>query len=174
METWKPIPGYEGYYEASDQGRIRSVDRIVGNAKQRRARGCVRAPTVINGYEQVGLSVNGIYKDIKVHRAVALAFLPNPDNKPQVNHKNGIRNDNRLENLEWVTCSENHRHAFDVLGKKASKAMLGKPNPYRKLSREQVEAIKADPRPQARIAADYGVCQQTVSNVKQGYYYRVW
>lgn len=72
-------------------------------------------PMLDGGYGKVDLSPNG--KSKKIHRLVAVAFIPNPENKPQVNHKNGIRHDNRAVNLEWSTSKENIRHSFDVLGK---------------------------------------------------------
>lgn len=173
-EIWKVIPGFDGLYEASNLGRIRSKARIRRSGVPLRGR--VLKPTVSRGgYLQVALTnMDGIRKDMKVHRLVAMAFLSNPENKEQVNHKNGVRNDNRLENLEWCTCSENHRHAFDVLGKVASKPMLNKPATTRKLTREQVEAIKSDTRAQTAIARDYGVSQQTISNIKLGLFYNVW
>lgn len=173
MEIWKPVKGFEKYYEVSNEGRVRSKDRIRSNGIP--IKGKVLKPNVLkDGYAQATLVVNGKPYWKKIHRLVAEAFIENPENKPQVNHKNGIRNDNRIENLEWCTVSENHRHAFDVLGKKAAKYWLGKASVNRKLSEFQIEEIKKDTRSQIVIAKDYGVCQQTISNIKTGKYYVSW
>lgn len=103
-EDWRDIPGYEGKYQASSLGNIRSLDR--GELKPFKSR---------DGYLVATLQKNGQRYRTGAHRLVALAFLPNPENKPQVNHKNGVKTDNRPENLEWVSCSENNLHRRRVL-----------------------------------------------------------
>ena len=104
-EMWKAVPGYEGLYEVSHLGRVFSVRR----GKLRRLNDTGR------GYLQVMLSKDGHRAHVLVHRLVAEVFIPNPENKPQVNHINGDKNDNRAENLEWCTMGENLRHRHQVL-----------------------------------------------------------
>jgi hypothetical protein len=99
METWKDVPGYDGLYQVSDQGRIRRDNRI---KKLKEDRG---------GYLNVWLSKRSEMKCLKVHRLVALAFIDNPENKRTVNHKDGNKKNNCVQNLEWATHSENVTHA---------------------------------------------------------------
>lgn len=114
MEEWKDIKGYEGLYQVSNKGRVRSLDRqYVGRNQYGHTyiivkKGKILKPCTQRGYEYVVLSVGGVNrKTMKVHRLVAEAFIPNPDNKPCIDHINTIRNDNRVENLRWVTIQEN-------------------------------------------------------------------
>ncbi len=124
-EIWKSIPGYEGFYEASTKGRIRSVDRIIvlkdrlGNDRPSLYKGKVLSEyekkynrANIKGRKQVNLSMACKAKSCDVHRLIAFTFIPNPKNYDTVNHKDGNSLNNCIENLEWISKSENNRHAF--------------------------------------------------------------
>jgi hypothetical protein len=120
-EKWKKILGYEGLYEVSDQGRVKSLERKVWFnhsktnerfLKKHKAR--IFKPQLCRGYHIVGLSKNGETRSFRVNRLVAVAFCENPLNKRCVNHINGIKTDNRAENLEWCTHTENNLHARET------------------------------------------------------------
>ena len=125
-EIWKAIPGYEGYYEASTLGRIRSVERIVMNkAKVTGAdRPCLIKSKILKPYARkfersnilprlcVAFSVGGKLKTQQVHSLVAKTFIPNPQGLETVNHKDGNPLNNMVENLEWLSRADNQRHAF--------------------------------------------------------------
>ncbi len=120
-EIWKDIEDYEGLYQVSTLSRVKSLERKseVDNGetvylKSVRER-ILRQGLNEHGYLKVDLCKNAIIWSIVTHRLAAIAFIPNPENKSQVNHKNGIRTDNRIENLEWVTASENQLHAYREL-----------------------------------------------------------
>lgn len=115
-EVWKDVVGYEKYYQVSNEGRVRSLDRLTNNVN-----GCfVRKGRVLKqgvnrtGYNFVMLTdKDGKVKNCKVHRLVAITFIENPFNKKTVNHKDGNKTNNLLDNLEWATYSENMQHAVD-------------------------------------------------------------
>jgi len=102
MEIFKGIPGWEDYYEASNLGNVKSLERIIvfGKGGEKLKKESILKPRInSNGYPAVNLCRDGKCKQIENHRLVALAFIDNPEDKPSVNHINGIKSDNRLENL---------------------------------------------------------------------------
>lgn len=113
---WLPIKDYEHLYEVSDQGEIRSLSHMASNGvKDILYKGRTLKPWLDGrkNYLMVMLSNSNSHKKrFLIHRLVAQAFIPNPDNKPEVNHINGVKTDNRVENLEWVTSKENKEHAI--------------------------------------------------------------
>lgn len=159
IEIWKYIPGNEGKFEASNLGNIKGLERYVKNGVGYRV---VREKILSkhsnpNGYHYTSL---GGKKQRLVHILVAMAFIPNPDNKKTVNHINGIKTDNRVENLEWVTYRENQRHALTnglaaVLPKKTIKRII-------ELLRQRV--------PHRQIAMITGVSVPSVRGILHGRY----
>ena len=118
-EIWKPIEGYEGRYEVSNLGRIKSLSRHIvrkdGRISFRKSRYLKFRDK--QGYKRVNLYNDCVRKDFSVHRLVAEAFVLNPENKPEINHKDGIRDNNIYTNLEWVTHSENIVHSVEALNR---------------------------------------------------------
>lgn len=105
------VTGYEGLYLVDNIGNVISVPKKEGKNIHNKYN--ILKHSIKNGYEVVGLSKNGKIKTLLVHRIIAKAFIPNPQNYKIVNHKNGIKTDNRISNLEWCTVSQNTRHAYD-------------------------------------------------------------
>jgi len=123
-EIWKDIAGYEGLYQVSNLGRVMSF--------KKKSNSLLLSPSCSRGYLAVNLYINGNVKNPSIHRLVAIAFIPNPLNKPCVNHIDGNKLNNKLSNLEWCTYSENELHSIHVLGKKKSIGIKGEKNPLSK------------------------------------------
>lgn len=118
MEIWKDIIGYEGLYQISNLGRVKSLSKEYtksGSLSKKKEKILNPHLNKKTNYNHYLLCNNGTKLTHLLHRLVAIHFIENNENKPQVNHINGIRNDNRIENLEWCTVSENQQHKFSIL-----------------------------------------------------------
>ena len=169
-EIWKPIEGYEDLYQVSSYGRVKSNDRteICKNGLVRFREGKILKPHQnYNGYLWVSLCKNDKRKKNKIHRLVAQAFIPNINNKPQVNHIDGNKHNNNLKNLEWVTSKENMEHAIK---KGLWEAPKGTKNPTNKLSNENVLDIRAllnEGVTVKELAEKYSVHTSTIYRIKR-------
>lgn len=103
QEIWKEVADYNGLYQVSNMGNVRRSGKVH------------KARTNRDGYIEIKLSLNGEKKNHSIHRLVAIAFIPNPENKSTVNHKDGNKQNNIVTNIEWMTRSENMLHAYRVL-----------------------------------------------------------
>lgn len=162
-EDWKDIVGYATVYQVSNKGRVRSLSHKVacGVGSSRISKGRV-LKFHIRKDRGVGvtLSIGSKTKTLKVHRLVAQAFLDNPDNKPQVNHIDGDRSNNKVSNLEWCTSKENMEHA-------SSKGLCGK-----KLTLKEVEIIKASSFSNRVLAVAFNVSPCMVWYIKSNKWWR--
>lgn len=172
-EIWKDIDGYEGLYQVSNLGRFRSLPRRTRNrmgyylSKEK----ILKYDSLSAGYQRVNLvDANGKTKTFsRAHRLIAKAFVPNPENKPEVNHINGIKNDNRLENLEWVTRQENSQHAHDT---GLCNPALGEANGKSKLKAREALQIRAllnrGKLSMTTIGRLYGMSNGCVNRIRRG------
>ena len=166
MEEWRDVPGYEGLYQVSNLGRVRSEKRST-------TRGVILKGKInTHGYVEVTLSKKNVRKTARVHRMVAIAFIPNPEGKPQVNHRNGDRSDNRAENLEWCTASENMVHARDVLHHLGGKRKYIPIKPRRRFTDDEIRQIRSSNKSSQRIAQETGVSKQAILAIRHRKSYR--
>ena len=125
MEIWKDIQGYEGIYQVSNLGRVKSIERVTKEGNHRSEKQ-MKLQKTKRGYLTVILTKDGNQKLHYVHRLVGIAFIPNPTGKEQINHINEQKEDNRVENLEWSTAKENMNWgtAIDRRSKKLRKPVI--------------------------------------------------
>jgi len=168
-EEWKDIEGYEGLYQVSSRARIKSLERMVPGRwghdrivreKIIETRNCAIYPTIC-------LWRGNTKKSVRVHVLVAQAFILNPENKPQVNHKDGNKQNCLPNNLEWATVSENARHAFD---NKLRVAVKGEKSNFSKLTSSQVfeirESLLSEKLNHKEVASRFGVTLGTIRNIE--------
>ena len=117
-EIWKDIPNYEGYYQVSNLGNVKSLARFVKHGKRKMfvKERLLKTRKNKNGYLAIYPCKNGVSTAMDVHRIVGSAFIPNPNGYTDINHKDGNKENNIVGNLEWVTRSQNIKHAYSVLG----------------------------------------------------------
>ena len=170
-EEWKDIKGFEGAYKISNTGKVLSLPRQ--GTKHREP--MLRALSLNHdGYVKVRLLYNGRDETHRVHRLVAEAFIPNPDNKETVNHKDGNKENNNVDNLEWQDRHEQMEHAYEH---KLKKPMKGENNPWSKLTAEQVEAIRKEYIRNSKehgtvaLGRKYGVNNATIGLIVRGVSY---
>lgn len=171
-EQWRGIKNYENKYEVSNLGRVRSIERKSspfdnnGTITVRRVKEIILKPGLFRGYKRVDLCKNGKHEILRVHRLVASAFISNPDNKPEVNHKNGAKDDNDTNNLEWCTRYENAHHAKE---NGLYNSERGESRYNSKLNREKVLQIRKKYMPQIytmpMLSKEYGVTISCIQSV---------
>lgn len=159
---WKDIKGYEGIYQISDNGDIKSLNRF--DKAGHNLKELIRKQKVTKfGYKNITLYKDGKRKEYFVHRLVAYTFIGMPKGKKQVNHKNGNKIDNRVENLEWVTVSENHKHMYRT----GLRSMEGEHHNNRKVNAKQAIEIFKSREKGVDLAKKYGVTTGTISLIRR-------
>jgi len=167
IEEWRAIKEWEGLYEVSNFGRVRSLIRIHTNTlgRKRKYGGIIMKFKTDKDYKRINLQRQGHIKTLNVHRLVGHAFIQNPENKPEINHKDGHKFHNKAYNLEWSTSSENTLHAFKN-GLMVSKK--GENSNNCKLTEAKVLEIRAlrGKVTQPELVRKYGVNQATISAIQ--------
>lgn len=171
-ERWEDIEGYEGMYQVSNHGRVRSLDRMVKRRMNGKEFMVNRSGSIMslsprpNGYLRIELNKNGKRETFSVHRLVALHFIANSQNKREVNHIDGDKENNHVNNLEWTTRSENELHAYESGIKETIK---GEDNGKSKLSETDVIEIRNAYRlgcfTYSELANAYGITKGTVGPI---------
>jgi hypothetical protein len=167
QEIWKKATGFDNY-EISDLGNLRSIDRyekFKGSLRLRKGRNM--RTRIFNGYYTCSLSDGAKQKTVFIHRMVAQAFCNNPENKPNVNHKDANRLNNRWDNLEWVTQAENIEHAMQL-----ESWTKGENHGNAVLKDEDVRYIKAQEKGSIALAKQFSVSYATIKKIRCGKHWK--
>ena len=177
-EEWHDVVGWEGLYLVSNMGRVKSLERKVKTCGTKRnytirtvKEHILKRSIDKTGYYRVDLTINDKKENSLVHRLVAKAFIENPKNKPEVNHKNGIKTDSMVCNLEWATHKENMAHSFETGLTPYRELGKGENAISAKLNNSQVIEIKTRLCNETvkQIAKDFAfICESTISEIKAG------
>lgn len=174
QEVWKSIDGFEGLYEISNLGRVKTCQHVIMRKRGRAypvPERIIKGSCDTKGYYQVELKKDGKRNIRFIHRLVAEAFIENPEGKKQVNHKDGDKTNNMAENLEWVTCLENIRHAWEH---GLNKPIKGENHGNHVLTEDAVRYIRKNYIPRDKefgltaLAKRFGVTTYPVYNVLRG------
>jgi hypothetical protein len=174
-EIWKDIKGTNGDYQVSSIGNIRSMprSRIKKDGYLYVLSGRLLKPQNNKGYHQVSIRRNGKTEPVLIHRCVAMEFIPVSEGRNHINHKDGIKTNNRIDNLEWCTQYENNKHARDTGLNKIENYVhkRGEEHPMSKLDETQVKTILVclkDGLTQQKIADYFKVDRSTIGYIKRG------
>ena len=164
IELWRDVKGYENYYQISNFGNVRSLTRYVNSRYvKRKEAGKTLIKTISHGYYRIGLNKEGIVKKFMIHRLVCIAFISDEKINMQVNHINGIKTDNRVENLEWCTQSENELHSYRVLNKKT---LNGELHGKSKLTKKDVLEIRESKLSDKELSLIYDSSRKNINDIK--------
>lgn len=164
MEIWKTVEGFENY-QVSNLGRVKSLEKyyLMRNKHPLLLAEKILKLSKSNKYLSIGFCINGKQKRISIHRLVALAFIPNLENKPMVNHIDGNKLNNRVENLEWCTAKENTIHSFKI---GVNKGNIGEKHPMVKITEKDVLEIRNSKLTPKVLAEIYNINRTSVYDIK--------
>jgi len=163
-EIWAPVIGYEGFYEVSTYSRIKSLERVDCRGQHRKQLILLQSFDK-DGYFIITISKNRVKQTARPHRLSAAIWIPNPLNLPEVNHKNGIKRDCHISNLEWNTNVDNIRHAESIGLRKSA----GDTNPSGILTDKQAIKIYNSKESYKRLSEKYGISVSAIGHLKCGY-----
>jgi hypothetical protein len=170
QEEWRDVDWSDGIYQVSNLGRVRSKERVVirSDGRNLTVRAKILRQNKNQGYPSVKMMKNRIGTTVKVHRLIAKAFIPNPENKKNINHIDGSRDNNSISNLEWCTFSENTKHAYKTGAMTPKK---GSENGYAKLTERDIMKIKemlsSKSVTHREIALKFNVARTTVTAINR-------